>query len=147
MLKPLTVWITTNCGKFLKRWKYQTTLSVSWETCVWVKEQQLESDMEKQTSSKLGKEYDKAIYCHPACCIYMQSESESCSVMSNSLQPHGLHRSWNSPGQNTRVSSHSLLQWIFPTQGLNPGLLHYRQILYQLSYQGIPIYRVHHVKC
>ena len=106
-----------------------------------------ELDMEQWTGSKLGKEYDKAIYCHPACCIYMQSESESCSVMSNSLQPHGLHRSWNSPGQNTGVGSLSFLQWIFPTQGLNPGLLHYRQILYQLSYQGIPIYRVHHVKC
>ena len=42
--------------------------------------------------------------------------------MSNSWQPHGLHSLWNSPGQNTRVSSHSLLQGIFPTQGLNPGL-------------------------
>ena len=44
-LKPLTVWITTNCGKFL-RWEYQTTLSVSWETCMWVKKQQLEPDVE-----------------------------------------------------------------------------------------------------
>ena len=43
---------------------------------------------------------------------------------------------WNSPGKNTRVSSHSLLQGIFPTQGSNPGLLHCRQILYQLSHQG-----------
>ena len=41
-LKPLTVWITTNCGKFLKRWEYQTTVPVSWETCIWVKKQQLE---------------------------------------------------------------------------------------------------------
>ena len=44
----------------------------------------------------------------------------------------------NSPGQNTGVGSHSLLQGIFPTQGLNLGLLHYRQIPYQLSYQGSP---------
>ena len=45
---------------------------------------------------------------------------------------------WNSPGQNTRVDSRSLLQGIFPTQGLNPGLPHCRQILYQLSHQGSP---------
>ena len=60
------VWITTNCGKFLKRWKYQTTLSASWETCMQVNKQQLEPDMEQQTGSKLGKEYGKAIYNHPA---------------------------------------------------------------------------------
>ena len=46
MLKPLTVWITTNYGKFLKRWKYQTTLPASWETCKQVKKQQLELDTE-----------------------------------------------------------------------------------------------------
>ena len=56
MLESLTAWITTNCGKFLKRWEYQTTLSVSWETCMWVQKQQLEPDMEKLTGSKLGKE-------------------------------------------------------------------------------------------
>ena len=71
MLKPLTVWITTNCGKFFKRWKYQTTLPASWETCIQVKKQQLEPDMEQRTSSKLGKEYIKAVYCHPAYLIYM----------------------------------------------------------------------------
>ena len=65
-------------------------------------------------------------------------ESESHSVMFNSLWPHGLHTPWNSPGQNTVVGSCSLLQGIFPTQGSNPGLLHCRQILYQLSYQGSP---------
>ena len=66
MLKPLTVWITTNCRKFLKRWEYQATWPASWETCVQVKKQQLESDMEQWTGSKLGKEYIKAIYCHHA---------------------------------------------------------------------------------
>ena len=55
-------------GKFLKRWEYLTTLPVSWETCVQVKTQQLEPDME-QTGSKLGKEYIKAVYCHPACVL------------------------------------------------------------------------------
>ena len=59
-------------------------------------------------------------------------ESESCSVVSDSLQPHGLYSPWNSPGQNTGVGSLSLLRGIFPTQGSNPGLLHFRQILYQL---------------
>ena len=57
------------------------------------------------------------------------------SVMSNSLWPHGLYSPWNSPGQNTRVGSLSLLQGIFPTQGLSPGLLHCRWILYQLSHR------------
>ena len=57
---------------------------------------------------------------------------------SDSLRPHGLYSSWNSPGQNTAVGSLSLLQRIFPTQGLNPDLPHYRQILYQLSYKGSP---------
>ena len=55
MLKPLIVWITTNCGKFLKKWEYQTTLRAFWETCMQVKKQQLEPDMEQQTGSKLGK--------------------------------------------------------------------------------------------
>ena len=68
MLKPLTVWITTNCEKVL------------------------------------------------------ESDSESCSVVSDSLWPHGLYSPWNSPGQNPGVSSLSLLQGIFPTQGSNPGL-------------------------
>ena len=62
--------------------------------------------------------------------------SESCSVLSDSLQPHGLHSAWNSPGQNTGVGSLSLLQGIFPTQGLNPGPPHCRRILYQLSLNG-----------
>ena len=57
MPKPLSVWITINCRKFFKRWEYQTTLPASWEICMQVKKQQLESDMEKQTGSKLGKEY------------------------------------------------------------------------------------------
>ena len=52
MLKPLTVWITTNCGKFFKRWEYYTTLPASWEICMQVKKQQLELDMEQQTGSK-----------------------------------------------------------------------------------------------
>ena len=52
MPKPLTVWITTNCGKFWKRWEYQTTWPASWEICMQVMKQQLELDMEQQTGSK-----------------------------------------------------------------------------------------------
>ena len=59
--KPLTVWNTTNCGKFLKRWEYQTTWPASWEICVQVKKQQLEPDMKRWTGSKSGKEYVKAV--------------------------------------------------------------------------------------
>ena len=75
MLKPCTVWIITNGGEFWKRWEYQTTLPVSWESCMWVKNRQLEPDMEQQTGSKLGKEYVKAVYCHPAYLTYMLGTS------------------------------------------------------------------------
>ena len=75
MLKPLSVWITTNCGKFLKRWKYQTSLPVSWETCMQVKKQQLELDMEQETDAKLRKKYFRAIYCLHAYLTHMQSTS------------------------------------------------------------------------
>ena len=61
------VWITTNCGQFFEKWEYQITLPASREICMWVKKQQLELDMEQQTDSKLGKEYVKAVYCHPVC--------------------------------------------------------------------------------
>ena len=58
--------------------------------------------------------------------------------MSESLRTHGLYSPWNSPGQNTGVSNLSLLQGIFPTQGLNPSFPHCRQIFYQLSHKGSP---------
>ena len=60
------------------------------------------------------------------------------SCVSDSLRPHGLYGPWNSPGQNTGVSSISLLQGIFLIQESNPGLPHCRQIPYQLSHQGSP---------
>ena len=75
MPKPLTVWITTNRGKFWKRWEYQTTWSASWEICLQVKKLQLELDMEQQTGSRSEKEYVKAVYCHPTYLTYMQSTS------------------------------------------------------------------------
>ena len=65
-------------------------------------------------------------------------------VVSDCLQPHGLYSTrlpcpWDFPGKNTGVGCHFLLQGIFLTQGLNLGLLHYRQMLYRLSHQGSPI--------
>ena len=72
--------------------------------------------------------------------LIYQGESESRSVMSDSLRPHGLHSPWNSAGQDTGVGGLSLLQGIFPTQGLNPGLPHCRITLslaqWALIYQG-----------
>ena len=68
----------------------------------------------------------------------MKVKSESLSVLSDSLQTHGLYIPWNSPGQNTEVGSLSLPQGILLTQGSNPGLWHCRRILYQLSYKGSP---------
>ena len=73
--KPLIVWITTNYGKFFKRWEYQTTFPASWEIFMQAKKQHLEPDMEQQTGSKLGKEYIKVVYCHPAYLTSMQSAS------------------------------------------------------------------------
>ena len=63
----------------------------------------------------------------------LRSENESPSAVSDSLRPHGLYSPRNSSGQNTQVASPSFLQGIFPTQGLNPGVLHCSQILYQLA--------------
>ena len=67
--------------------------------------------------------------------VWYDDDDESCSVVSDSLRPHGLYSPCNSPGQDTGVGSLSLLQGIFPTQGLEPGLLHCRRILYQLSHR------------
>ena len=79
---------------------------------------------------------DSLIIGSTICLCYDSGLKVKVKVMSNSLQPHGLYSPWNSAGQNTRVDSLSLLQGIFPTQGLNPGLPHCRQILYQLSHKG-----------
>ena len=83
---------------------------------------------------------------HQNCCHWEESYREmrwrcgeywpEAQAVPDSLRPYGLHSPWNSPGQNTGVGSHSLLQGIFPTQGSNPGLPHCRQIFYQLSHQG-----------
>ena len=56
MLKSLIMWITANCGKFLKIWEYQTALPTSYKTCMQVWKQQLEPGMEQLTDSKLGED-------------------------------------------------------------------------------------------
>ena len=74
-MKALIMWISTNYGKFLKWLEYQTTLPVSWETCMQVKKQQWEPYMEQWTSSKLEKESIRAVHCHSAYLTYMQCTS------------------------------------------------------------------------
>ena len=105
-----------NYGKFLKKWEYQTTLSVSWETCMHIKKQQLEPYIEQLTGSKLGKEYDKAVSCHPAYLTDMQSAAkslQSCPALRpHRRQPTRLPRPWDSPGKNTGMGCHFLLQFI-----------------------------------
>ena len=87
MPKPLTVWITTNCGKFFKRWENQATLPAPWEICMQVRKWQLELDMEQQTDSKSEKKYVKAVYCHPAYLTHMQSTScEMPGLMKHKLE-------------------------------------------------------------
>ena len=80
----------------------------------------------------------KGIWCSYLSKPHYEWVGESRSVVSNSLQPHGLCSPWNSPGQNAGVGSLSLLQGIFPTQGSNPGLPHCQWILYLLSHKGSP---------
>ena len=70
------------------------------------------------------------------CCLVAKSGPVLCDPMG--LRPTRLLRSWDSPGKNTGVGCHFILQGIFPIQGSNPGCLHYRQILYSLSHQGSP---------
>ena len=107
MLKLLTVWIKTTCGKFFKRWNYQTTLPVSWEICMQEKKQQLEQDMGQWTGSKLGKEHVKAVYCHPAYLTYIQRTS---CKMAGWIK-HKLE--WRLPGEIWTTSDMQMmsLQW------------------------------------
>ena len=122
---------------FLKQWRtarvFYKLFILQWSECVhilkkWKKKIQFQKSWIKWLDSPL-------LMFSP---LIIESESESHSVVSDSFRPHGLYRPWNSPGQNTGVGSLSLLQGIFPTQGLNPGLLPCRWILYQLSHQGSP---------
>ena len=88
MLKPLTVWITTNCGKFLHEMEIPDHLTCLPRNYMHVKKQQLETDMEQQTGCKLGKEYIKAVYCHPAYLTYME---KAMALHSSTLLPGKSH--------------------------------------------------------
>ena len=113
-LKPWSVWITTNWGKFWKRWAYQTTWPAPWETCMQVRKQELELDMQQQTASKSGREYVKAVYCHPAYLTSMQSTSwEMLDWMRHKLESRLLGE----------ISITSDMQW-YPIPVLLPGKFH-----------------------
>ena len=99
--KPLTLWITTKCGKFFKRWEYQITISASWEICMQIKKQQLEPDMEQQFSS--------VQFSH--------------SVMSDSLQPHGLQHTWLPCPEAAQTHVHWVGYAIQPAHPLSSLLL------------------------
>ena len=91
-----------------------------------------------------------SVFCRAKVFNSMKSEGVSCSVMSDSLWPHGLEPSrlfcpWDFPGEKTGVGFHFLLQGIFPTQGLDPGLPHCRQTFYCLSHQGSPVYSINSI--
>ena len=105
MPKPLTVWITANCGKFWKRWEYQTTLPASWEICMQVKKQ--------QTGSRSGKEYVKAAYCHPAYLTYMQRTS--CET----LQSMGSQRVRHDRATELNYVLHSVSMCVIVSENLN----------------------------
>ena len=77
--------------EILQEWEYQTTWPTSWEICMQVKKQQLVLDMEQQTGPRLGKEYVKAVYCHPAHLTYMQCTS--CEMLG--WRKHKLERNSN----------------------------------------------------
>ena len=80
--------------------------------------------------------------CNVYICKKRESVSQCCAQLfvSHGMQPTRLLCPWNSPGKNTGVGFHSLLQGLSTTQGLNPGFLHFRQIFYCLSHQGSPFY-------
>jgi len=123
MPKPWTVWITTKCWKFLKRWEYQIALPVFLDICMQVKKQQLEQDMEQQTSSKLGKEYFKDVYCHPANLVSMQNTScEMPGWMKHKLKSRLL-------GEISITSDMQWRRWWQRTLALLPGKSHGRRSL------------------
>ena len=71
--------------------------------------------------------------------------AQSCQTLYDAMDPTRLLCPWDFPGKNTGMGCHFLLQEIFPTEGLNPGLLHCRQTLYHLSHQGSPEERKGHI--
>ena len=122
-------WLVINMWQLLL-WKGSSSvLSYGWESVcgkVFTDPQQKGENRVGNTLSYIIPIFSVTVFFYR----FIIAESESRSVVSNSLQPHGLYSPWNSPGQNTGVGSLSLLQGIFSTQELNPGLPHCRWILY-----------------
>ena len=104
-------------SKFLKAWEYQATLPASWEICMQVKKQQLELNTEQQTASKLGKEYMKAVYCHPAYLTYMQGSVQLLSHVWLFTSPWLQHTRLPGASPTPRACSNSCAssQWCHPT--------------------------------
>ena len=133
-----------SCSLVQRWWWRWWDKSEHWISSVLLSSHKVQLRLPKSQSSLFLKIYlSNSIWvtcsrCSDSRFLVQESESESHSVVSDSLRPHGLYSPWNSPGQNTGVGSHSLLQGIFSTQGLNWGVLHCRQILYQLSHKGSP---------
>ena len=128
------IWLSPNClhREHLlgtkKSVSFPTKLPVYWEAT-------LPRSLQKNYSTICNRGFISFSFS----CWIMKGWSESRSVVSDSLRPHGLYSPWNCPGQNTGVGNLSLLQGIFPTQGSNPGLPHCRQILSQLSHKGAEV--------
>ena len=117
MTKPLTVWITTNCGKLLKRWEYQTTWPASWEICMQVKKQQLELDMKQQTWSKSWKQYVKAVYWHPALfnfyAEYIMRGEGNCNPLQYSCLENPMDREASRPwSMGSQRVGHHWSDWV-----------------------------------
>ena len=126
MANPLTVCIIINCGKLLKRWEYQTILPVPWETCMWVKKQQLELCMEQLIGSGLRKEHGRPACCHPVYLTYTLSfpGGSDCnigylgSIPGSGISPgegngNPLHYSWLENSMNIgawRATVHGLVK-------------------------------------
>ena len=118
---------TWRCSSYIPRkwWQHEDK---------WKSEKAVEPAYQPRPASDFLLHWANLLFLSSCCWISVicEGESESCSVMSDSLRPHGLYSLWNSPGQNTGVGSFSLRQGIFPTKRLNPGLPHCRRILYHL---------------
>ena len=153
MPESLTLWITKNCGKLLKRWEYQATSLAFWEICVQVKQQQLELDIEQQTGSKSGKESVTAVYCHPAYLTYMPGGGGGLAAQSCLT----LVTPWTvAPQAPLSMGFSGQEYWSglpFPSPGelFNPGIEPRSPALqaYSLPTElwGKPSCRAHHVKC
>ena len=131
------------CRNFLKYVFFVQSLS-----CVWLFATPwtvaCQASLSFISSWSLLKLMSTELYTYVYACVrakLLQSCRALCSPMDCSPPGSSVHG--NSPGKNTTVGYHVLLQGIFPTQGLNPGLPHCRQILYQLSFQGSPCMYIH----